>query len=102
LIPKESGRLISLTSLLEEIKAPITEVTEVPVYSITEPVDIARFRSLLLGGAADEFIFTSPQDVFDLARYANLSSINMRMSAADETTFQTLREFGIKPRFFQK
>lgn len=97
LIPKESGRLIPLASLLEE-----ASVTEVPVYSVTEPADITRFRSLLLGGAVDEFIFTTPQDVFDLARYADLPSINIQMSAADETTFQTLREFGIKPRFYQR
>ncbi len=99
LIPKEKCASSGLTAVLRESGA---NAAELPVYEIRESPDFTRLKTLLLGGAVDEFIFTSPQDVFSLSHYSNLRSINTRLSGINETTFQTLAEFGSKPSFYQQ
>jgi uroporphyrinogen-III synthase len=94
LIPKESKYKTGLSVLLRNAGA---EVEELPVYEIAEISELPRFRSLLMGGAIDEFIFGSPQDVYDLSFYVNPEALDYKTSAADEATFQTLREFNFRP-----
>jgi len=97
LIPKESRYTTGLSALLRNAGA---EVEELPVYEVVETPETPRFRTLLMGGAVDEFIFGSPQDVYDLSFYIKPEALDCKTSAADEATFQTLREFGLGTRAF--
>lgn len=99
LIFKESKAQSEITGKLEEIGAKAAEI------SIYETVfekesETAKLRSLLVGGAIDEFIFTTPFDVIHLAHLfpnENLTEVlqDVKLNAKDKTVSQSLEEFRI-------
>lgn len=105
LLPKEAAFETELSVLLSDRQS---EVTELAIYrlKIENAAGLTRLKTLLKGGAIDEFVFTSPADVSNLAALSreNLKDLlaGTSVSATDETTFQTLREFELRPLYFQK
>jgi hypothetical protein len=60
---------------------------------------------MLTGGAVDEFVFSSPEDLVSLkflSSAADLVSVlnETRVSAVSEIVFQTLQENGFRPLYF--
>jgi uroporphyrinogen-III synthase len=102
LIPKAEASEIGIFKLLSESNAKFIEL---PIYRIrnSQPELLPKLKALLKGGAIDEFIFTSPTDVINLAslfpneRLADLLS-EIAVSATDDPASQALREFGIETR----
>jgi uroporphyrinogen-III synthase len=92
ILPGEKNSSYKIVPLLEEAGG---KVMEFPVYEYRNPVDLTKLRSMMLGGAVDEFIFGSPDDVLDLAALIEPRDIPMRCKALNEHTLQTLREFDI-------
>lgn len=93
LILKEKTADLELTRLLQKASATANELV---IYECSLPADSTRARTLMLGGAVDEFLFTSSADVFDLTAYSDPENWNFTCSSTDEMTRQTLREFGIQ------
>lgn len=105
LVVREISAEIEIAELLRLHKA---SVTEIPLYKFeSERVENpARLKTLLKGGAADEFVFTSPFDATAL-QYLFKEPLpellkETLISAADEVTFQTLLEHGLRPLYYRK
>ena len=99
LVLKEENSIISIAAELRNLGAPISELAVYRV--IDKEIKSAKVKSLLKGGAIDEFIFTSPFDVINLAHLfpnENLADVltETKISAADQTALQSLREFRLK------
>lgn len=99
LILKEKSAPVELSKKLVALSA---EVLEIPVYEIIaeKEAEIAKFKSLLVGGAIDKFIFTSPFDIINLAHLfptENLEDVlaETELHAADNVTIQSIEEFRI-------
>jgi uroporphyrinogen-III synthase len=90
------------TKIEQLLKDANANVSAISTYKISEIPNVAKLKSLLKGGAIDEFIFTSPEDVFALNYLGNLDDFDIKCVAYNEVTFQTLREFGIKPTLNKK
>lgn len=80
---------------------------ELEIYEtiVEEQTENARLKALLKGGAVDEFVFTSPEDLIALRAFLRADSVadffnETKISAADEVTFQSLREHRLNPRYF--
>ena len=91
-----------LSEIAKELKKIGAVAVEFPIYEITaeNESEIAKLKSLLIGGAIDEFIFTSPFDVVNLAHLfpnENLPDIlnEIRLTAVNKTVLQSLEEFRI-------
>ena len=105
LLPREASFETELTECLRGCRA---QVTELGVYRL-KPENVAgltRLKTLLKGGAIDEFVFTSPADASHLTvifreKLKDLLA-GTSVSATDETTFQTLREYELRPLYFKK
>jgi len=83
------------------------KVLELPIYraKLADKIEIAKLKTLLNGGAIDEFIFSTPADFIALQFYFSgvamidvLSGINV--SATSENTFQTAKEYNLRPLYF--
>jgi uroporphyrinogen-III synthase len=98
LIPREKYAAAELASLLKNKNG---EVVELPVYEAHRSPELAKWRSLLVGGAIDNFIFTSPQDVYDLQVFAGPGEINATLQAFDEQTLRSLQEFGLQAKLWR-
>ncbi|HXG84812.1 MAG TPA: uroporphyrinogen-III synthase [Pyrinomonadaceae bacterium] len=94
-----------------EIKGKLTGrgaiVVELEIYEtvIEERNENARLKALVKGGAIDEFVFSSPEDLIVLQEFPAAESIaeiltDAAISAADDVTLQSLREHNLKPRRF--
>ena len=94
--------------IAENLLAENAEVNRIAIYRVffEDQETVPKLRALIAGGAVDEFIFSAPEDVIYLEFLLSCENIEAdlfeRFSATDETTFKTLYERGIKPRFFQK
>ncbi|HEX9963040.1 MAG TPA: uroporphyrinogen-III synthase [Pyrinomonadaceae bacterium] len=105
LLPKESSSDSALTEMLRRKKSAVTELN---IYRLkTEnAAGLTRLKTLLKGGAVDEFVFASPSEVSNLAVLfgGKLKELlaGTSVSAIDETTFQTLREYELRPLYFKK
>lgn len=103
LFPKENSINCDLT---EKLKKAGAFVLELPIYKINlfSGKEFTKLKILLENGAIDEFIFSSAEDVLALRRYFSDEVENVRRevktSAIGEAAFQTLREYGFKPRVF--
>ena len=85
-----------------KLRAARREVAELKVYEInkTENSELAKQKTLLIGGAIDEFILTAPTDLIALENYfkvKNLADVFAEtvVSATDGVTLQTARERGL-------
>ncbi|MDQ3321799.1 MAG: uroporphyrinogen-III synthase [Acidobacteriota bacterium] len=94
-----------------EIKGKLIErgatAVELEIYEtvIKEQNENARLKTLLRGGAIDEFVFSSPEDLIALQDFLAAESIaemltDAAISADDDVTFQSLREHNLQPRRF--
>lgn len=96
------------TALTETLRRCNAEVTELSVYrlKIENAAGRTKLKALLKGGAIDEFVFTAPAEVSNLAAVFNEKLKDLlagtSVSATDETTFQTLREYDLRPLYFKK
>lgn len=89
-------------------------VTELPIYQMltTDKKETAKIKALIKGGAIDEFIFTTPEDVISMTNYVFPESLpgifsGITVSGMDEVTLQTLSESNLNPvklnnRIYQK
>ena len=84
-----------------------TEMTELNIYRLkTGNAGLTKLKALLKGGAVDEFIFTAASDASKLASVSGEKLKDLlagtSVSATDETTFQMLREYELRPLYFKK
>ena len=106
-IPKEIEFSSGLKEKLIEANA---KVTEMPIYQIikTDKMEIAKLKTLLKGGAIDEFIFTSAEDVVFIKNYVLPEVLpemfsETKISGTNEITVQTLYENKLgAERFYNK
>jgi len=104
LVPKiESGEII----LSEKLKTRGAEVLELPIYRAKDfdKYTAAKLKTLIMGGAIDEFIFSSPEDLTALSQYFSEKSIagvlkNLKVSAVSGAMFQTLKEYNLENAAF--
>ena len=93
--------------LSENLKSASALVEDLPIYKAgfaDEPAN-TKLKTLLTGGAVDEFVFSSPEDLVSLkflSSAADLVSVlnETRVSAVSEIVFQTLQENGFRPLYF--
>lgn len=69
--------------------------------------ETARLKALLAGGAIDEFVFSAPADLLALGEFlpgVGLAEIlrGIKISAADEVTFQSIREHDLEANYFRR
>jgi uroporphyrinogen-III synthase len=95
------------TALKDELTESGANVTEIAVYQaeIDDKNKTANLKALLKGGAIDELIFSSPEDVLSLKHYLlteDLSEIlrGVITSGTNESAMQALRENDLRPKFF--
>jgi len=100
LIFKEKGFSSALKEKLCEAKA---KASEIPIYQLrnNDKKEIAKLKTLLKGGAIDEFVFTSPEDVVYIKNYVEPEQLDeilheTTISAANEVTLQTLTQNNLK------
>jgi uroporphyrinogen-III synthase len=96
LIIKESSAEFEIFDLLSEKKADVTKMT---VYesSFQDSARLPKLKALVKGGGMDEFIFTAPEDVFNISQLfknENLGKVftGVKISTNDEITRQTFIE----------
>ena len=99
LILKEQTAQIELSQKLVDLNANVTELAIYQIKKIEE-VRITKLKALLKGGAIDEFIFTSPIDVLNLADIFSTEHLSELLAeiiifADDKATLQSLKEFGL-------
>lgn len=90
-------------SLADKLRAKNVEVIELPIYRAVpnDSSELIKLKTLLKGGAIDEFILTSPTDLFALKNYfkqANLADVlaEIKISASDGVMFQAAKEYDLK------
>ncbi len=104
LLVKEDSFDLEIGKLLAAKNA---EIIQLPVYraKVSNKQEITKLKILLKGGAIDEFIFSSPEDLIALKHYFPDEPIiktfsEIKVLAIDENTFQTLQENNFKPHYF--
>lgn len=105
LLIKEIFVDFALVNLLKKANA---ELIEMAVYKakISDKSDTTKLKTLLKGGAIDEFIFSAPEDLIALHHYFpdenELKTIfeDVKASAIDANIFQHLKENQIKAHYF--
>ena len=103
LMPKEVFARLEIAQNLSEKDA---SVTELPVYraAISDKTEVSRLKVLLTGGAIDEFIFSSPEDLISLKYIFSDERITtilseIEVSATSELMMRTLKEHNQKSKF---
>lgn len=96
LIIKELNSEFEISSLFSEKNI---SVTVLPVYQCVfeDSSQVPKLKALVRGGSIDEFIFTSPDDVFSVLRIFNDENpgkvfAEVKITANDEITLQTFNE----------
>ena len=104
LVVREASQTFELAEKLKEASACVFELS---VYRATtsQQKEIVRLKTLLGGGAIDEFVFSSPADFAALRFYFGGESIadllaEIKVSATSEIVFQTAKEFNLRPLYF--
>ncbi len=89
--------------LTEILRTKNAEVVELPVYRTisNESSELIKLKTLLKGGAADEFILTAPTDLIALKNYFQpevLADIlaEIIISVSDGVMFQAAKEYDLK------
>lgn len=99
LVVKESLLAGDIRNELAQTKA---EITELPVYQIkfAVPDEIVKLKTLLKGGAIDEFILSAPTDFIALQHIFGEEPLpalfaEIKVSAVDGAALQSIREHGL-------
>ena len=96
-------------SFVEELKALKANIEELAIYQgsfgIGSP--IIKLKTLLKNGAADEFVFSSAEDIVSLKLLfpgEDLALVlgDTKISATSETIFQALLENSVRPLYFHR
>lgn len=94
---------------IENLRAAGATVEKLLVYRafFTNELENVRLKTLLAGGAVDEFIFSMPEDLLSLKFLTpdtDLTTLlsETRVSAVSEIVFQTLQENGWRPLYFHR
>jgi uroporphyrinogen-III synthase len=95
LILKEEKAKVALADELKKLGSKVTELT---IYSTQIEENFTRLKTLLKGGAADEFIFSSPLDIINLSQIFQTESLEevlaqTKLTTTNKQTLQTLEEF---------
>lgn len=97
---KAKGDDSELANLLSENSS---EVTELEIYEIENRNDseFSKLKALIVGGAVDEIVFSSPEEVFNLYKIIGKKDFvrvlsEIEIHAVNEIAYQTLREFDVK------
>jgi len=95
------------SAIVEKLKAEHAIVNELAVYraKFADETSIIKLKTLLLNGAIDEFIFSSPEDLLSLKFLTSETDLTgllneLRVSAVSEIVYQTLQENGFRPLYF--
>lgn len=103
LILKGDSKENEITELLKNEKAFAEEFT-VYKYLKQNTADLPKLKTLLIGGAIDEFVFTSPIDLLNLKHIYEIDFrelfAEIEVLASDEITLRFLIENGFKPKLF--
>lgn len=99
LVLKANSAKPAISDELSDIGATVAEISIYEIIAEGES-ETAKLKSLLVGGAIDEFIFTSPFDIINLAHLfptENLETVlaETKLYAADKATDQSIQEFRI-------
>ncbi len=93
------------TGFVEVLRSEVEEIMELEIYraELGESKERAKLIALLKGGAMDEFVFCSAEDVQNLLLFVypdKLKNILLETEvfATDSITFQSLREHSLDPR----
>lgn len=104
LLIKRESETLEISDLLSEAKA---ELIELPIYKahITDKSEVAKLKTLLKGGAIDEFVFSAPEDLIALKYFFAGNDLpdvlaEIKVSAPDANIYQTLREYDLRPHYF--
>ncbi len=115
----EGGHLSDVRALVVEGRPPRDDlaarltaagakIESFPVYRFAETAanSIVKLKALLLGGAVDEFIFASPEEVLCCEKLFGPAKLNdvfqgVTVAAVSEQVFQSLVEQGLRPRFYR-
>ena len=96
-------------SFIEKLKTEKASVQVIPIYKtgFSDETANTRLKTLLKGGAVDEFIFSLPEDLVSLKYLISGEDLNpllneTRVSAVSEIVFQTLQESGFRPLYFHR
>jgi uroporphyrinogen-III synthase len=105
LLPSEIAADFDLKRKLIDAKADVTEIGLYQV-EIIEKNKTVNLKALLKGGAIDEIIVSSAEDIISLKHYLaaeNLAEIfsDIKISGTNEGAMQSLRENNLRPQFFQ-
>ncbi|MDQ6785412.1 MAG: uroporphyrinogen-III synthase [Acidobacteriota bacterium] len=111
MIMSKSFLLVKKRSPENEINIRLSEkgaiVAELEIYraSFTETGENVRLKTLLKGGAIDEFVFSSTEELIALKELLSpdlLAEVLFEtdVSATDDVTFQSLKEYNLKPKYF--
>lgn len=91
------------SDLSQSLRAKNAEVFELPIYRTmpNETSELIKLKTLLKGGAIDEFVLTAPGDLIALRSYfghENLAEIlsEINISASDGVMFQAAKEHDLK------
>jgi len=94
---------ISSQNAIETELAVNAQISELGIYQIKTPNgnEIAKLKTLLKGGAIDEFIFYAPTDFIWLKHIFNDEPLDhilsgIKVSAVNGVIFQTIREHNLK------
>ncbi len=93
------------TGFVKVLRSEVAEIIELKIYraELGESKDRAKLIALLKGGAIDEFIFCSAEDVQNLLLIVYPEKLNTllfetEVFATDSITFQSLSEHSLDPR----
>ncbi len=101
---KDSNELLDLPGLLENAGA---ETVVIDMYELSITENTTKLRSLIIGGAIDEFLFSTPDEVFLLSKMFYPSGVREILNeyaimATNQITLQTLLEFGLNAKLNKK
>jgi uroporphyrinogen-III synthase len=101
------GEKSAVFPFAESLKNERASVRQLPVYEaeFADEAEIIKLKTLLTGGAVDDFVFSSPEDLLSLRFLlsgADFQSIlnETKISATSEVVYQTLQENGLRPLYF--
>jgi uroporphyrinogen-III synthase len=92
---------------IDKLKAEKASVEELSIYKAEFSDESAntKLKTLLMGGAVDEFVFSAPEDLLSLKFLTGEKDLTAlfnesQVSAVSEIVFQTLQENGFRPLYF--
>ncbi len=100
LFPKANA---DFETLAENLRAKKAGVQELDVYAahLANKSEIVRLKTLLTGGAIDEFIFTAPADFIALENFFKTTNFSIYLTeirfSADSSLMQAARENNLSP-----